>query len=87
MPTIAGPRHSFRLPSHTAVHTPLGEDVRIPLSVYGSASGEPVAMMAVAVLEKLGPPGVRYQNREFELKALLRQQGLGAVVRAPVDLE
>ncbi|KAJ9506443.1 hypothetical protein QJQ45_019441 [Haematococcus lacustris] len=51
------------------------------------ASGEPVAMMAVAVREKLGQPGVRFENWEFEMKALLKQHGLGAVVRAPVGLE
>ncbi|KAJ9518715.1 hypothetical protein QJQ45_018704 [Haematococcus lacustris] len=51
------------------------------------ASGEPVAMMAVAVREKLGQPGVRFENWEFEMKALLRQHGLGAVFKAPVGLE
>ncbi|KAJ9520578.1 hypothetical protein QJQ45_007436 [Haematococcus lacustris] len=51
------------------------------------ASGEPVAMMAVAVREKLGQPGVRFENWEFEMKALLKQHGLGAVVKAPVGLE
>ncbi|KAJ9525482.1 hypothetical protein QJQ45_003113 [Haematococcus lacustris] len=43
--------------------------------------------MAVAVREKLGQPGVRFENWEFEMKALLRQHGLGAVIRAPVGLE
>ncbi|KAJ9517966.1 hypothetical protein QJQ45_004352 [Haematococcus lacustris] len=43
--------------------------------------------MAVAVREKLGQPGVRFENWEFEMKALLKQHGLGAVVRAPVGLE
>ncbi|KAJ9516293.1 hypothetical protein QJQ45_001095 [Haematococcus lacustris] len=43
--------------------------------------------MAVAVREKLGQPGVRFENWEFEVKALLKQHGLGAVVRAPVGLE
>ncbi|KAJ9529083.1 hypothetical protein QJQ45_007782 [Haematococcus lacustris] len=51
------------------------------------ASGEPVPMMAVAVREKLGQPGVQFENWEFEMKALLRQHGLGAVVKAPVGLE
>ncbi|KAJ9514370.1 hypothetical protein QJQ45_012285 [Haematococcus lacustris] len=50
-------------------------------------SGEPVPMMAVAVREKLGQPGVQFENWEFEMKALLRQHGLGAVVKAPVGLE
>ncbi|KAJ9508313.1 hypothetical protein QJQ45_011821 [Haematococcus lacustris] len=40
--------------------------------------------MAVAVREKLGQPGVQFENWEFEMKALLRQHGLGAVVKAPV---
>ncbi|KAJ9530950.1 hypothetical protein QJQ45_028742 [Haematococcus lacustris] len=43
--------------------------------------------MAVAVREKLGQPGVQFENWEFEMKALLRQHGLGAVVKAPVGLE
>ncbi|KAJ9519766.1 hypothetical protein QJQ45_013467 [Haematococcus lacustris] len=43
--------------------------------------------MAVAVREKLGQPGVRFENWEFEMKALLKQHGLGAVVKAPVGLE
>ncbi|KAJ9509426.1 hypothetical protein QJQ45_001869 [Haematococcus lacustris] len=43
--------------------------------------------MAVAVREKLGQPGVRFENWEFEMKALLRQHGLGAVFKAPVGLE
>ncbi|KAJ9507798.1 hypothetical protein QJQ45_019293, partial [Haematococcus lacustris] len=51
------------------------------------ASGEPVPMMAVAVREKLGQPGVQFENWEFEMKALLRQHGLGAVVKAHVGLE
>ncbi|KAJ9523830.1 hypothetical protein QJQ45_020031, partial [Haematococcus lacustris] len=45
-------------------------------------SGEPVPMMAVAVREKLGQPGDQYENWEFEMKARLRQHGLGAVVKA-----
>ncbi|KAJ9509576.1 hypothetical protein QJQ45_011201 [Haematococcus lacustris] len=43
--------------------------------------------MAVAVREKLGQPGVQFENWEFEMKALLRQHGLGAVVKASVGLE
>ncbi|KAJ9505760.1 hypothetical protein QJQ45_024911 [Haematococcus lacustris] len=43
--------------------------------------------MAVAVREKLGQPGVRFENWEFEMKALLKQHGLGAVVKAFVGLE